>query len=132
MGVSRNLLWRSRLGPPPHCPCSQTWYGLGQRWEAKQSGLKWAAGEQGSWKEGETLGTPSRRQVETAVSGSQGEPPPLFSDSQAVVRVPEPAPRSPGDLLHPPMPTPHETEKQVHHLHLCLCLPCGNGGGGDP
>lgn len=70
------------------------------------------------------------RQVETVVSGSQREPPPLFSDPQAVVRVPEPAPRSPGDLLHPPMPTPHEAEKQVHHLHPCLCPLVGTGAGG--
>ncbi|XP_024895724.1 regulator of G-protein signaling 19 isoform X3 [Pteropus alecto] len=40
--------------------------------------------------------------------------PPILSRSDrqvAVVRVPEPAPRSPGNL-HPPMPTPHEAGNQ--------------------
>lgn len=46
---------------------------------------------------------------------------------QAVVKVLELAPQSLGSPLHPPMPTPHEAEKQVSHFLLTSAPPRGAG-----
>lgn len=82
-----------------------------------QSSLRWEAGEAGR----ERLRMPGRVPARAGVR---------FSDPQAVVTetgVLEQAPRSPGNLLHPSMPTPPEAEKQVGCLHPGL-RPLGGGG----